>query len=89
MKIAQIYGLNREYLDWAREIRPTLPDFISDKQTDQPEKELYCVTEQLDEKQKEMIKYCKFYMALMANEVLKETPISEICDMFKCGRGQV
>ena len=94
MKIAQIYGLRREYLEWAREIKPTLPDFITDKQTDstannQNQQELYCVTEQLDDKQRDMIKYCKFYMALVANEVLKETPISEICDTFKCSRGQV
>jgi DNA polymerase theta len=37
-----------------------------------------------------LIRYCKFYMALMANEVLKESPITEICAAFgNCNRGQV
>jgi len=28
-------------------------------------------------------------MALIANEILKETPVQEICDTFKCNRGAV
>ena len=28
-------------------------------------------------------------MALAANEILKETPINEICDEFKCNRGNI
>jgi hypothetical protein len=26
-----------------------------------------------------LVRYCKFYMALIMNEILKETPINEIC----------
>ncbi|TNV86103.1 hypothetical protein FGO68_gene147 [Halteria grandinella] len=36
-----------------------------------------------------LVKYCKFYMALQMNEILKETPITEICQQFQCKRGDV
>jgi hypothetical protein len=37
-----------------------------------------------------LIRYCKFYMAMMANEVLKESPIAEICMLFgNCNRGTI
>ena len=29
-----------------------------------------------------LVRYCKFYMALMANYILQETPIPEICASF-------
>ena len=31
LKIAQIYRLDIDYIEWAREIRPALPDFMTDK----------------------------------------------------------
>jgi hypothetical protein len=30
-KIAEIYKLDRNYIEWAREVKPLLPDFITDK----------------------------------------------------------
>ena len=51
-KIASIYKLDRFYIEWAREVKPTLPDFITDKgSTDKenPPQELYCLAERLDE----------------------------------------
>jgi hypothetical protein len=92
-KIASIYKLDRSYIEWAREIRPQLPDFITDKQSqddvDKPSSELYCMAERLSNDQRVLIRHCKFYMALIANEILKETPVQEICDTFKCNRGAV
>lgn len=50
-KIAAIYKLDRGYVEWAREIKPLLPDFITDKQSqddhDKPASELYCMAERL------------------------------------------
>ena len=28
---------------------------------------------------KELVKYCKFHMAMILNDILKETPIHELC----------
>lgn len=36
------------------------------------------VTQNLNVEEERMIKYCKFYMAMIMNEILKETPISNI-----------
>lgn len=41
----------------------------------------------MDEATRTLLKHCKFYMALIANEILRETPISEICETFSCQRG--
>lgn len=37
----------------------------------------------LGPKDEELIRYCKFYMALLMNEILKETPISKL-DVSPC-----
>jgi hypothetical protein len=29
-RVAEIYGIDSDYLKWAREIKPKLPDFISE-----------------------------------------------------------
>lgn len=29
--VAEIYGINRDYMEWARQIRPLLPDFITER----------------------------------------------------------
>lgn len=88
--IANIYSIEDNYIKWAREIKPELPDFISEKlsskEADAPE-ELYCLAERLDFDKLKLIKYCKFYMALMAYEILKETPVNKICEAFKCNKG--
>lgn len=31
-----MYKLDRSYLEWAREIKPRLPDFITDKPSQNP-----------------------------------------------------
>ena len=30
-KVAELYGIERDYMEWARQIRPLLPDFISER----------------------------------------------------------
>ena len=37
----------------------------------------------------ELVKYCKFYMAMILNEILKETPVLELCAMYGLKRGDV
>jgi hypothetical protein len=61
----------------------------SSQDVDQQSQDLYCLTERLDDSQQTLIRHCKFYLALTANEILKETPINEICDEFKCNRGHI
>ena len=43
----------------------------------------------MTDKDTKLVRYCKFHMALMANFILKETPMKEICDIFECNRGIV
>lgn len=43
----------------------------------------------LDEETLQLIKYCKFYMAMVINEILKETPVAEICRLFEVKRGDI
>ena len=91
-EVAKKYELTRDYIEWARDIRPKLPDFITDqsklKDGDEPQ-ELYCMAERLTDDNKLLIKHCKFFMALIANEVLKETPMKDIADMFGVQRSVV
>jgi hypothetical protein len=92
--VAKHYGIDDEYLKWARDVKPSLPYFITEWGTKPKEAEeqkylLECCSEMVTEKDEKLIKYCKFYSALMTLEILKETPMPEICDMFKCQRGNV
>lgn len=43
----------------------------------------------MTEDEQELVKYCKFYMAMILNEILKETPVAQIADMFKLKRGDI
>jgi len=38
--------------------------------------------QKMSDEDKKLVKYCKFYMAMILTELLKETPISEICWIF-------
>jgi len=38
-----------------------------------------CLAEKMTEADFKLVRYCRFYMALMANQILKETPMPEIC----------
>ena len=98
LKVAEIYGIERDYMEWARNIRPELPGFIAEKidgsaAAPDAEKEAdfaMCLAEKMTEADFKLVRYSRFYMALMANEILKETPIIEICAMFgNCNRGVV
>lgn len=49
-----------------------------------------CLAEKMTDADTKLVRYCKFYMALMANYILKETPVPEICLLFgNCSRGVV
>ena len=98
-QVAEMYGIDKDYMDWALSIRPKLPDFISERieTGKKPEGEdaatqlqSMCLAEQTTENDYRLIRHCKFYMALQANEILKETPVPEICRMFgNCSRGVI
>ena len=36
-----------------------------------------------------LVRYCKFYLALILNDILKETPINELCQQYHCKRGDI
>ena len=97
-----MYKIDLDYMEWARNVKPQLPSFISDRvtlpsqtipgQQESPidEAVLDCCQERLNDHDRALVRYCKFYMALMANEILKETPMTDICQAFgKCSRGIV
>lgn len=46
-------------------------------------------TQSLTDSEYQLVKYCKFYMAIIMNEILKETPIKDICLMFGLKRGDI
>ena len=49
-----------------------------------------CLAEKMNEENFKLVRYCKFYMALMAHYILIETPMPEICAEFgNCSRGIV
>ena len=37
----------------------------------------------------ELVKYSKFYMAMVLNDILKETPIAELCMLYGLKRGDI
>jgi hypothetical protein len=37
----------------------------------------------------ELIKYCKFYQAIILNDILKETPMAELCKIYNTKRGEI
>ena len=51
--------------------------------------DLVVKTQSLSGSSLELVKYCKFYMAMIMNEILKETPIKDICLMFNLKRGDI
>lgn len=100
LEVAKIYNIDLDYMHWALHIKPKLPDFISDRQDmskpggeQQVDKEAdfaMCLAEKMSEGDFKLVRYCRFYMALMANYILCETPMPEICHIFgDCSRGQV
>ena len=49
-----------------------------------------CLVQRMSEADHKLVRYCRFYMALMANCILQETPTPEICILFgNCSRGIV
>ena len=83
-------------------MRPKLPNFITEREDpknkpnqsgiEEPPSQLQtmCLAEQTTEADYKLVRYCKFYMALQANEILKETPVPEICRKFGgCPRGTI
>lgn len=100
-RVGEIYGIDRDYMEWARSMRPRLPNFITEREgpkpTDQPtadepatQLQTMCLAEQTTEADYKLVRYSKFYMALQANEILKETPVPEICAKFgNCPRGTI
>ena len=84
---------------WAQDIKPSLPGFISGKIPQNGRKPptgqeddvdfAMCLVEKMTAADFKLVTYSRFYMALMANEILKEKPMSEICMDFNCQRGQV
>eukprot|EP00347_Sterkiella_histriomuscorum_P009329 403341625 len=45
--------------------------------------------QQLTAEEQKLVRYCKFYMAMIMNEILKETPQNEICNIFNIKRGDI
>lgn len=85
-------------MEWAKYIKPQLPVFIAegwDANSKAPDAEkeddfAMCLAEKMTEEDFKLVRYSRFYMALMANCILKETPIPEICAIFgNCNRGIV
>ena len=81
-EVANFYQIDQEYMLWAGFIRPKLPSFINERSDPANFNKLpgsedvdfaMCLVEKMNEADFKLVKYCRFYMALMANEILKET----------------
>ena len=35
-RVSEIYGINRSYMEWARSMRPKLPNFITEREVPKP-----------------------------------------------------
>ena len=43
----------------------------------------------LNSEDEKIIKYSKFFMAMILNEILKETPIKDLENVWELGRGDI
>ena len=51
--------------------------------------EVVILMQSMTKEDKELVKYSKFYMAMVLNDILKETPMSELCVLYGLKRGDV
>ena len=90
-----MYEIDQELIENFIFTERVLPDFISEKaasksqQDEEPDKFDMCLAEQMKNSDTLLVKYCKFYMAMQANLILKETRLIDICKVLECKRGDV